>query len=128
MLIFACHELLAGDRQLAMRLLDLLGTHDPGLRYDYASIETDASDGYPNRFITIDQLREAASKLVAGDPRGKALLEEPASQLKLRLKRYGPARIPGADRARGQGPLTTAPIPVTANRYLVGSKSRPSAA
>lgn len=86
-LVFACYELLHGDKELGRKLIMLLKEHDGEIRYNYPTgkkgLLGDAGDN-----IYIDEFVRAADKFVKDDLSEKDVLEKPASQYEWRKKRY----------------------------------------
>jgi hypothetical protein len=89
-LVFACYELLNGDKELGRMLIELLEQHDNGIRYSYPTGEK-ALFSYVGTSIDISQLAHAADMFLKGNSSEKNLLEEPASQFEWRKKEFGPA-------------------------------------
>ena len=89
-LVFACHQMLHGNKELGRKLLGLLKKHDPAIKYNYP-VESGATDGgYDNESISIDELIDAAEKMIEGDRSRDHLLEKPASQYQWRTGQYSP--------------------------------------
>ncbi|MFC1587737.1 hypothetical protein ACFL54_05450 [Planctomycetota bacterium] len=88
-LIFACNEILNGDKQLGVHLLELLKKHDPEQRYNYSSGKKSFFGGYSNKIISLDELLNAASKMLNGEDSGKILIEKPSSQWSFIKSEYG---------------------------------------
>ena len=88
-LVFACKEMLKGDKQLGLLLLGLLQTHDPQQRYNYSSGKKAFGGGYENAYITLDELHDAATMMLNGDDSERALIEKPASQWDYLQTKFG---------------------------------------
>ena len=86
-LIFACHELLHGNKELGRRLLDLLKQHDQEIRYSHPTGK-EGLLGDTGANIYIEELLRAADRLVDDDLSEKHVLEEPASQYDWRKNEY----------------------------------------
>lgn len=91
-LVYACYEIIHGNKELGRRLLGLLQSHDPTIRYDYSSGEKGIGGGYKNAYYGIDELVDAAEKICKGDMSKKNLIEEPAAQYEWRGKQYSPSQ------------------------------------
>jgi len=90
-LVFACYELLHGNKELGKKLLDLLKQHDPEIRYNYPTGK-EGLLGDAGTNIQIEELVRAADKMLKGDTSERDVLEEPASQYEWREKEFGPRR------------------------------------
>ena len=89
-LVFACHEVLHGNRELGTQLLKLLKQYDGTIRYNYPTGKN-GPFGDTGTNISIDELLRAADSLGEGDPSGKGFLERPASQYNWLKDQYAPA-------------------------------------
>ena len=95
-LVFACHELLHGNKELGRKLLKLLKQHDKKIRYNYPTGKTGLL-GDPGANIYIEELIRAADKLIEDDLSEKHVLEKPASQYGWRKKEYSSANADKQD-------------------------------
>lgn len=90
-LVFACYELLHGNKELGKKLLELLKQYDRKITYNYPTGRKGLF-GDTGANIHIEELLRAADKLVKGDMSEKDVLEKPASQYNWRKKEYVPTR------------------------------------